>query len=57
MSADLACADDPVVKAALERKCECGAKPGQFCWNVIDHSKLLPGKRLVHFVRIERWDV
>lgn len=57
MSADLASADDPVVKAALTRKCECGAGPGELCHNVIDKTKPLPGRRLVHYVRVERWDV
>lgn len=55
MSADLSSREDPVVKAALSRKCECGAEPGEVCHNVIDHSKPLPGKRLVHYVRVETW--
>ena len=57
MSADLTDADDPVVKAALSRECECGAAPDVFCHNIISPDKPLPGKRLVHYARVERWDV
>jgi len=57
VSVNLADPADPVVKAALARKCECGAKPGERCHNVIDRAKPLPGKRVVHFVRVEQWDV
>jgi len=53
VSVNLADPADPVVKAALARKCECGAKPGERCQSITS----VPFNRVVHFVRVEQWDV
>lgn len=55
MSPDLRDPDDPIVKAAMSHKCECGAKPGEVCTPVT--GKPFPDRRLIHFARIQRWDV
>lgn len=47
--------EDPIVKAALSRKCECGAGVGETCASIT--KKPFADKRLVHFARIMKWDV
>ena len=58
MIADLTNPEDPVVANALTHRCQmCGAKAEQRCHNIINGDRELPGKRLVHYTRVERWDV
>lgn len=47
--------DDPIVKAALARKCECGAAPDQPCVPVT--GRPFPDGRLIHYARIHQWDI
>jgi len=57
VSVNLADPADPVVKAALTRRCDmCRADPGVACRNTI-RDEPLPGKRLCHYIRVEQWDV
>lgn len=55
ISVDLADPENPVVIAALTRKCGCGAKPGETCVSILPRP--FPDKRLVHYVRVEQWDI
>lgn len=55
INANLSDPNNPVVQAALTRKCVCGAKPGQPCASIL--PKPFPDRRLVHYVRVEQWDI
>lgn len=58
MSVDMSDPNDPVVAAALSRSCPvCKAGEGDWCTNTINRDKPLPGRRVTHYGRIERWDV
>lgn len=55
VNADLRDPNNPVVKAALQRRCGCGAQPGEHCASIL--PKPFPDRRLIHYVRVEQWDI
>lgn len=55
INANLRDPNNPVVQAALQRKCQCGAPPGQHCASTL--PKPFPDRRLIHYMRVEAWDL
>lgn len=55
VNADLKDPSNPIVVAALTHKCQCGAQPGEHCASTL--PKPFPDRRLIHYMRVEQWDM